>query len=176
MIHAIHGAGHRTQPFQVYGFRNAPHDFSDVAYPAEASDCEACHVGGSHAVPLADSVLATTVDTQATVSTANPFGTGDFVPDDGSAGDPGDDGNVTATAAVCSACHDTLQAGAHMLSNGAGISLEMPGTGASGAGTSGFVVLQRDVDVGTVIETCGVCHGAGRIADVNVVHGLAEVQ
>ena len=176
MIHAIHGAAPSTRPFQVYGFRNTPHDFSEVAYPAAASDCEACHVDGSQAVPLASSVLATTIDTQATVGTASPFGTSDFVPADGSAGDPRDDGNLTATAAVCSACHDTLQARAHMLDNGAGFSLEMPGTDASGTGTSGFVVLQGDVDAGTVIESCEVCHGAGRMADVNVVHGLAEAR
>lgn len=172
MIHAIHGAQARSNEYQVYGFFNTAHDFSEVGFPAEPNDCDACHVAGSHEVPLLDSVLATTIDSQATVNTASPFGTGDFVPGDGSAGDPRDDGNVTATAAVCSACHDTVQARAHMLDNGAGISLEMPDTPGSGAATSGFDVLQSDVDDGLVIETCGVCHGPGRIADVNLVHGI----
>lgn len=174
MIHAIHASDKRSDPLVVYGFFNRSHDFSELGFPGDLGNCETCHTGGSHRLPLAGNVLATTVDTQATVNNASNFGTSDFIPADGSAADPGDDGNVTATAAVCSACHDTMQARAHMLDNGAGISLEMPGSGTTGVGTSGFDVLQSDVDRGTVIESCTVCHGPGRIADVDVVHGLAE--
>lgn len=167
MIHAIHGASKRTGEYWVYGFSNTPHDFSDVGFPASPADCNACHVDGSHRVPLASNVLATTVDTQATVASSSRFGTSDFTPDDGSASEPIDDGNITATAAVCSACHNTREAEQHMILNGAGFSTESPGEV-----NSGFDVTQAMVESGTVIETCAVCHGAGRTADVDVVHGL----
>lgn len=168
LIHAIHGADKRTNAYVVYGFRNTPHDFSDVGFPAEARDCEACHVNGSHRLPLGANVLATTVDTQATVASSSPFGTSDFIPGDGSASEPTGDGNITATAAVCSACHDTGEAKQHMIQNGAGFSTESPGSV-----SSGFVVTQAMVDNGAVMETCSVCHASGRTADVDVVHGLA---
>lgn len=169
LIHSIHAADHRSTDYVVFGFRNSVHDFSHVGFPAAVQNCGTCHLEDTYTVPLADNVLATTVDTQATVNTSSPFGTSDFIPGDGSAAEPTDDGNVTATAAVCSSCHDTTLALEHMKQNGAGFSLEAPGSV-----DSGFDVLQADVDNGTVIETCAVCHGSGRIADVAVVHGLAD--
>lgn len=169
MIHAIHGAHKRTGEYWVYGFSNRSHDFSEVLFPAPTQDCEACHVNDTQRPPLGDNVLASTVDTQATVASQFRFGTDDFIPDDGSASEPTDDGNITATAAVCSACHNTLEAEEHMIQNGAGFSTESPTNT-----TSGFDVTQAMIDNGTVIETCSVCHGEGRTADVSVVHGLAQ--
>ncbi len=64
--------------------------------------------------------------------------------------DPNDDINVTPTAAACSACHDGSLAKTHMEQNGA--SFSMVG------------------DPGTYDETCAICHGPGRLADVAEVH------
>ena len=64
--------------------------------------------------------------------------------------DPSDDINVTPTAAACSACHDGSLAKTHMEQNGA--SFSMVG------------------DPGTYDETCAICHGPGRLADVAEVH------
>ena len=55
------------------------------------------------------------------------------------------------------ACHDGSDARNHMILNGAG-----------------FTALQSDVDLGLYPETCTVCHGEGRIADVEVVHGIDD--
>jgi OmcA/MtrC family decaheme c-type cytochrome len=146
-----------------------------VGFPRGANECDACHVGNTQVPPIGAGVLATTVDTQATVKTASPFGSGNFVGPDGAAiggGDPSDDGNITATAAVCSACHDGTEALAHMRDvGGAGISDEAPGNVSSGAG---LAVTQADVDNSIYVESCGVCHGSGREADVNRVHGLTQ--
>ena len=68
--------------------------------------------------------------------------------------DQTDDLYTTPTAAVCSACHDSAVSRAHMESLG----------GAMFA-----------VDLTTVngsFETCSVCHGPGKIADLNEVHGI----
>lgn len=66
---------------------------------------------------------------------------------------PADDLNITPTAAVCSSCHDGMMATTHMEQNGAS-----------------FETYQAQIDNGTFIETCVVCHGPGAIADVTVVH------
>ncbi len=39
LVHAIHGAGNRTTPYIVGG----SHDFSDVGYPNDVTDCAVCH-------------------------------------------------------------------------------------------------------------------------------------
>lgn len=169
MIHAIHGAGHRENDFIIYGFRSSVHNFGHVEFPRGPNECDTCHVGETYAPPLGSNVLATTVDTRATV------GEDDFVGSDGNpieAGDPRDDGNITATAAVCSACHDEPEALAHMRDvGGAGITDEAPGNVSSGPGV---VVTQTDVDNSLYVESCGVCHGSGRDFDVSRVHGLTE--
>jgi OmcA/MtrC family decaheme c-type cytochrome len=67
--------------------------------------------------------------------------------------DPADDTNITPTAAVCSSCHDSGLAQLHMEQNGA--------------------LFDMSGDPGTYQETCAVCHGPGRLADVAKVHGLA---
>ena len=65
--------------------------------------------------------------------------------------DPSDDVMITRTAAVCSSCHDSSVAQSHMTQNGG----DFEATEASSA-----------VDT----ETCEICHGPGRIADVQSVH------
>ena len=35
-----------------------------------------------------------------------------------------------------------------------------------------FSTSQEALDNGTVVETCNVCHGTGRVADVTEVHDI----
>ncbi len=67
--------------------------------------------------------------------------------------DPTDDLVITPIAATCSSCHDDAEAGSHMRTNGAN-----------------FATTQAAIDSGDVVEECTVCHGEGRIADVEHVH------
>jgi OmcA/MtrC family decaheme c-type cytochrome len=136
LIHAIHAPSKRQNDFVVYGFGNRSHDYSDVRFPGSISNCETCHIQGSFDLPLPSMVLASTIDTGVLLS------------------DPKDDVNVSANAAVCSSCHDSVVAKAHMIQNG----------GAS------FDTTQEQVDNFTVIETCQYCHGSGSFADVKTVH------
>jgi OmcA/MtrC family decaheme c-type cytochrome len=66
------------------------------------------------------------------------------------------DGHIKTTAAMaaCSSCHDSTGAKAHMKVMG-------------GQDESTQAVYDA-----SAFETCGTCHGAGRAADVRVVHGL----
>ena len=138
MIHSIHAADMRENDFFVFGFGNTEHDFSHVLFPGILNNCETCHKSGTFELPLPEAVLATTIDTGVVLN------------------DPADDGNISATAAVCSSCHDDRLAAAHMEQNG----------GAS------FNTTQENIDNFMVIETCQFCHGPGGIKDVKDVHGI----
>lgn len=108
MIHSIHAGsadvhGFREKGIVVYGFGGSVHDFSHVTLPAGTDNlrnCAGCHDDDSFALPLGAAVLPTTVLT------------GDD-PED-----PDDDTNITPTAAVCSSCHDGIEAKTHMSNEG----------------------------------------------------------
>jgi len=99
MVHGIHAAAMRENALQIVGFRGFNthvYDTEHVHYPGNLSNCLACHNEDGYKLPLADSVLGTTVDTG-----------DDRV-------NPQDDIVVTAATAVCSSCHDDNVATAHM--------------------------------------------------------------
>lgn len=103
MVHGIHAAGIRENPLQIVGFRGRTtyvYDEDTVHYPGNIGNCLACHTDDGYLLPLADSVLATSVDTG----------------DDRQ--DPSDDRVTTPATAACASCHDDKVATAHMTSNG----------------------------------------------------------
>ena len=65
----------------------------------------------------------------------------------------------TPTASSCFYCHTSADAMAHMTQNGA--LLSWPNS--DGPHTNRW-------DLGTTCESCAVCHGDGKTADLNVVH------
>jgi OmcA/MtrC family decaheme c-type cytochrome len=102
MIHGLHASGMREKPLTYYGFTGpATFDEEEVTFPGELNKCDACHESEAYWLPLADGVLASTIDTGADVA------------------DPADDLNITQSAAVCSSCHDSEKAATHMEQNGA---------------------------------------------------------
>jgi OmcA/MtrC family decaheme c-type cytochrome len=119
MIHAIHASGEgggdpRTIPLVIYGFGGAPIDFAEVTFPGNMRKCTTCHeqnpnrvvqllnpTGETWTLPLEVGILATTVNSPPDLA------------------DPDDDGNITKTAGVCSACHDAAVFRAHMQAQGA---------------------------------------------------------
>jgi OmcA/MtrC family decaheme c-type cytochrome len=149
MIHGIHAGqsgqgGMRTRGLVIYGFGSSVNDFADVAFPARLSDCTTCHTGTSYqlgglwAAPTAGGILGTTVASGA------------------SSTDAADNLRISPTAAVCSSCHDSVPARAHM-------------TTPPNGGT--FSATQAALAAGAV-ETCELCHGAGKVFDVKTVHGV----
>jgi OmcA/MtrC family decaheme c-type cytochrome len=110
MIHAIHASGEgggdpRTTPVVIYGFGGTPNDFSEVTFPGNMRKCTHCHEGNTWELPLQTGILATTVNSPPDLA------------------DPEDDGNITKTAGVCSACHDAASILSHMSAQGAGFNV-----------------------------------------------------
>jgi OmcA/MtrC family decaheme c-type cytochrome len=67
-----------------------------------------------------------------------------------------DDSGITPNTAVCSACHTTSAATLHMTQNGGSFNVAKPANGI----------------VTSPLETCGVCHGPGKPADVKTAHAV----
>jgi hypothetical protein len=74
---------------------------------------------------------------------------------------PTDDRVVSPNAAVCSTCHTSSLAAEHMMQNG------------------GDFDARKAADstlISSGVETCELCHGEGRSADVEVMHGVSDFQ
>lgn len=147
MIHAIHNGP--NSGYAACGFGNTPILFDEVHFPGKLNNCEACHVtptatGVASYYPVdPDRVLATTVDAGPDRSSQT------------------DDVAWSPNVAVCSGCHLTAFAEAHMLQNGGSKSLTKNADGTTAGGP---------------LETCGLCHGPGRVADVKVMHGVGNFE
>ena len=155
MAHEIHAGGFRHNAFKVVGFNGTVTDFSGVRFPGELRNCLTCHIDvngkGTFELPLASTVLGSTVKTGSTI--------GYIRPSDGQVGnlvdlDPTNNLRITPTASVCSACHDGSEVRRHMQSNGAV-----------------FGALQSAITPNP--ERCVRCHGPGKDKDVRKVHEVS---
>ena len=54
MIHRIHTGEENGGPYVIYGFGASVNDFSEVRYPGDRRNCNACHVNGSQNPPLSE--------------------------------------------------------------------------------------------------------------------------
>ena len=137
-------------PFVIYGYGGSVNNFTDVVYPGQLNRCDACHVGTSY-YPVDDTaVQATTFLTGLSKESPNPTTVGNPIA-------------TSANMSVCSACHVDTVSRAHMLQNG------------------GSTTVAKDAEGRTIpspnpanAETCSVCHGAGGVADVKVVHNIPD--
>ena len=161
LVHGIHGTSVRTEPLDFVRNRNGgtrytfiSHDMLEdnpdghvVTFPNDPGNCLVCHDGDSYspeAVPV-DALASTYVTTD---------GSTDF--STARVNVPNDMDLVTSpTAAGCGSCHDSAMAGAHMEQNG------------------GAMLWPRYQWVEEApYETCTLCHGSGRTADVSEMHSI----
>ena len=122
---------------------------ADLGYPGKLNNCEGCHI-----TPAANATASYyPVDSAKVLATTVDAGPNRLLPTDDVAWSP----NV----AVCSGCHLTAAAEAHMLQNG------------------GSKTLTKNLDsttAGGPLETCVLCHGPGRVADVKEVHKIGSFE
>jgi len=181
-IHAIHASAKRQVPFTYQATATDPAGFSEVTYPGILNDCLTCHLPGTYDFSATASANAVgqgadqldkrqyrTVGTgtYAAGPALSPFVQPPYAAALGTAYGSGFSfnqftGATTAAAAttlvmsptvtVCSACHNTADSISHFKINGAA-----------------FYQARSTAITGTN-ETCLICHGTGRIADINVMH------
>ncbi|MDX1508560.1 MAG: OmcA/MtrC family decaheme c-type cytochrome, partial [Woeseiaceae bacterium] len=72
-----------------------------------------------------------------------------------------DDVAISPNTSVCSSCHTSSLAAQHMIQNGGDFTAGKDETGAI---------------ISSGVETCQLCHGPGRSADVKEMHGVGEFQ
>ncbi len=166
-IHATHAAAKRTVPYNWHAI-SATEGFWKVGYPGILNQCETCHLAGTYdfsataSAAAADSrqfrtvasgTIAAGVSTSPYVTTGVNYGSGfGFAGATGAITDAAATTLVTSpTATVCFACHDSKDAEAHYRING------------------GSIYAPRSTALGTT-ETCSVCHGTGRVADIKASH------
>lgn len=164
MIHGIHSSGFRTRAFtHVRNFRNGAsvYDWSEVTFPRGASTrkCTLCHLDGAYELPLADGLLPTTVRTTG-VATGEDAKVEDVATARANVPNATDWVN-SPMGSSCFYCHTSQAAWAHMVLSGA--QLSNPGFGLG-------IFVNRSALGG--VETCAVCHGPGKVADLEVVHKL----
>ena len=165
-VHAIHASAKRSVPY-TYQATSATDGFFNVTFPGILNDCTTCHLPGTFDFSVTpqsaidNRLFRTTATGTYTASPAlSPYVTAGTNYGSGFSFNAGTGATTPAaattlvtspTAAVCSACHDTNDAIAHMKANG------------------GSFYQGRTAGLGTT-ETCLVCHGSGRIADIAVEH------
>jgi len=191
-IHMIHAGAKREVPFTWHA-ESTTESFADIKFPGVLKECEACHLPGTYDFSAAASAnalpnrlyrtvatglfngTAGTLTTGCTVTAINdclqtavgvfslsPYVIKDNATSYGSGfsvsaatGAPTNAAGTTLVnspiATQCFACHDSILARAHMEVNG------------------GSIYVPRATALGT-IETCMVCHDAGRIADIKAMH------
>jgi OmcA/MtrC family decaheme c-type cytochrome len=153
LIHGIHAAGVRENPYEfVRNFNNAARvfDWSHVTFPGELNSCLTCHNEGTYEIPLDASVLPSN-----TMTTDGVNGSPAAVAAARTSVPNASDHVNSPTASACYYCHDGEASVAHMEQNGGAISW-----------TRATYVSEDPY------ESCTVCHGAGRYADIAIAHGI----
>jgi len=179
-IHAIHGGRQRTVPYTWHA-EGAGESFDEVEFPGTLNTCTTCHVANSFdftnkpnldAIPnmtvatVATGTYSTDPKTNSAYYTVSPYVVADGVTSYGagfaynaatgaSTDAAGTTLVMTPITGVCSACHDSTTALAHMRGNGGVFYGTRSTTLANGGGAQ---------------EQCMICHGPGRTAAIGLVH------
>lgn len=172
LIHSIHASGKREQAFTYEATVTNPTGFQGVTYPGVLKNCEQCHVSGSYdfsgsvnSAALPNLLWTTEAKTDMSNPTSVPsIGLSPWITSlgNGQVSYVADNLVSSPVSSSCFGCHDSKLALAHIQGNG-GI-LYQPVSKVSVSGTS-------DRSLGfSKVETCMVCHGPGRVADIKAVH------
>jgi len=150
MIHGIHAGRDRVVPFQNARDRTTVKvllDFRRMDFPGVLNNCEGCHIAGTYSTVPANALMSVFESrSDAYVATPTPALAGSSL----ASANP-QDTVQTPFGGACAACHDHPSAKAHMQQNGSRLN------------------VNRN-SVGTIAESCQVCHGPGAEWDAAAVH------
>lgn len=178
LVHGIHGSSKREKAYSYEATAANPTGFQDVGYPGVLKNCEQCHVPGSYDFSAATNSAAVPNllwTTEAGSDMSNPtnaasIGLSPWITTLGRGQTDYRTDNLVSSpiASACFGCHDSNAALGHMKSNGGSIYASVSAVSTGGARpamgtTTGFSFTQ--------VETCLVCHGSGRVADIKAAHG-----
>jgi OmcA/MtrC family decaheme c-type cytochrome len=168
MIHGIHAGRDRVTPFQDARDRSSSGviqllDFRRMDFPGKLNNCETCHVTAT-----GSTATYNTIPTGSLVSTYESIDATYAAAIVGGTATPADakrslatanltDNVMTPFAAACVSCHDSSPAKAHITINGGAINVTRAAAQPS----------PRPLED---VESCAVCHGAGRDFDTAKVH------
>jgi len=141
-------------PMDMKHFLHRIHAVDEIRYPQRASNCIACHTDdGFYPVAIDSGVLATSSDRG------------------NSEASPTDNNRVSPNTSACGVCHATTEATVHMTQNGGSTDACQEADG-SLLERVNFCGPGGNKNGAPVTESCNVCHGPGRVADVATVHQL----
>jgi OmcA/MtrC family decaheme c-type cytochrome len=98
MIHKIHTGEGLANPYVLYSFSGQAIDFSEILFPGDTRDCEACHLFGTYVLKSGAGILGPGV---------LPTTTREFVRE-GSVKSVTETFETPPVTSVCTACHDDL--------------------------------------------------------------------
>ncbi len=175
MIHGMHAQKDRAFPFRDARDRTTSAitllDFSRIAFPGVLSNCETCHKPGTYASVPANALATTNEFRNSAVDAAMvvaPLTTAAAAKASLAQLNAGD---VVATpfAAACVTCHDSSLTKTHIGLNGGQVGAPVSKRNVAADSQTDTRALMNSKG-GPGAETCALCHGAGKIADVTVVH------
>jgi OmcA/MtrC family decaheme c-type cytochrome len=155
MIHGIHASEPRTVPFEfvrdrgtsgIYGY-----DWSEVTFPGILNNCTTCHLAGTYEIDgMADQAL---LPSNVRTTSGDPAEIRATILAYRASVPNATDLVNSPVGSSCFYCHTSAAAQAHMEFNGASFGWE-----------------RGDFETSAPYESCEVCHGPGKVADVEVVH------
>ena len=141
-------------PMDMKHFLHRKHAVDDIRYPQRVSNCVACHTAnGFYPVAVDSGVLATSVN-RGSVTT-----------------DPSDNNRITPNSSACGVCHTSADAQVHMTQNGGSFDACQESDGTLRQRVN-FCGPGGDKTGPLATESCTVCHGPGRGADVGQAHAI----
>jgi len=167
-VHAVHASAMRTQKYTWHAISDTE-GFWKITYPGILNDCATCHLPGTfdYSASASAAALDNRLFRTAAQGTYSPafenapyvqtgvnygngfsFNAGTGVTTEASPATL----VISPTTAACTACHDSSSAISHVKGNG------------------GSFYQSRGSVIGSGGESCMVCHGTGRSADIAVVH------
>jgi OmcA/MtrC family decaheme c-type cytochrome len=189
MVHAIHGAGKRTQDYTWHSAVTPGDSFAHIKYPGVLARCEQCHLPGTYDFAAAGSAAAAGLTdgvdkrqfryitgTPAADISKSPYVTGGVPLGSGFSYNavtgvttiPADTTLLLSpTVSACVGCHDSALAISHFEVNGGRF---------YDPRSEQFQSASDNKAATATTEQCMVCHSTGRTADIKAAHSKSAPQ